>query len=145
MIWILFAGVLAAALILAERLIVAPEDQVSAEDLLALPNSRIRLVARVERYIIRFVDPPVRGATVEFFEGDKLLGSAVTDASGFASIEVDVGGPGRRRFRIVTRRAEQALVVDVLPPDAPILVLDIDHTITDIGTTRFAFTPNKNT
>lgn len=145
MLWLLGACLLAVALVLVERLLVSPEDQLSAEDLVALPGSRIRLIARVERYLIRFVDPPVRGATVEFFEGEKPLGTTVTDDRGFASIEVDAGPAGRRRFRVQTRRSEEALVVDVLPASAPILVLDIDHTITDISTFQFAFTTNRNT
>lgn len=145
MLWLLVACLLAVALVLVERLLVAPEDQISAEDLVALPGSRIRLVARVERYLIRFVDPPVKGATVEFFEGQKPLGSAVTDDQGFASIEVDAGPAGRRRFRVQTRRSEEAVIVDVLPADARLLVLDIDHTITDISTFQFAFTTNRNT
>lgn len=144
MLWLLGAGLLALALIFVERYFVAPEDQLTAEDLLALPGSRVRLVARVERYLIRFVDPSVRGATVDFFEGDTKIGAAVTDARGFASIEIDAGPVGRRRFVVRTNRAEEALVVDVLPADAPVLVLDIDHTIIDISTFRMAFTINRN-
>ncbi|HKS16769.1 MAG TPA: hypothetical protein VJU16_05615 [Planctomycetota bacterium] len=143
MLWILGAAALALALLLVERLLVAPEDQLTAEDVLALPHSKVRLTARLERYLIRFVDPPVRGETVEFFEGETRLGSAVTDARGFASIEIDAGPEGRRRLRVATRRADEALVVDVLPGDAPILILDLDHTLSDIGTTRFAFAANK--
>lgn len=143
MVWLLGALLLAVAVVLAERLVVAPEDLLTAEDVLALPGSRIRLRVRVERYLIRFVDPAVRGETVEFFEGDTKLGSAVTDAAGFASIEVDAGPEGRRRFQVRTRRAQETLVADVLPADAPILVLDIDHTITDVSTFRFAFTPDR--
>lgn len=145
MLWLLGAILLAAAVVLAERLVVAPEDLLTAEDLLARPDSRVRLVARLERYIIRFVDPPVRGETIEFFEGGNRLGEAVTDATGFASLEVDAGPVGRRRFRVVSRRAEEAAIVDVLPADAPVLVLDVDHTITDVSTFRFAFTSNENT
>ena len=144
MLWILGAIVLALGVALVERLVLAPEDQLTAEDLLALPGSRLRLKARLERYIIRFVDPPRRGEMIEFFEGANRLGSAVTDAQGFASIEIDAGPVGRRRFRVATRRAEEALVVDVLPPDVPVLVLDLDHTVADIGTMRFAFAPNQN-
>jgi hypothetical protein len=145
MLWLLAAAVLAAAIVLIERLFVAPEDQISADDLLALPGSRIRLVARVERYLIRFVDPPVRGERVEFLEGDRLVGEAVTDALGFASIEIDAGPVGRRRFTVRTRRAAEVLMVDVLPADAPVLVLDIDHTITTVSTFRMAFTTNRKT
>lgn len=144
MVWLLGAVALVLAVVLAERLLVAPEDQLTAEDLLARPGSRIRLVARLERYVIRFVDPPVRGATLEFFDGHAKLGSAVTDARGFASIEVDAGPAGRRRFRVVSRRAEEALVVGVFASDTPVLVLDLDHTLSDIGTTRFAFALNRN-
>jgi len=145
MLWLLGAGLLALALVLVERYFIAPEDQLTAEDLLALPGSRVRLVARVERYLIRFVDPSVRGATVEFFEGDARVGAAVTDKRGFASIEIDAGPVGRRRFVVRTSRAEEALFVDVLPADAPVLVLDIDHTITDVSTFRMAFTANRDT
>ena len=145
MFWFLGALVLVAALILVERLFITPEDQLTAEDLLALPGSRIRLVARLERFIIRYVDPPVRGATVEFFEGETRLGSAVTDPRGFATFEADAGPIGRRRFRVKTPRTEEALVVDVLPADASVLVVDLDHTLADISTLRFAFTANRNT
>lgn len=143
MAWFVAAGILAIAVILAERLLVAPEDQLTAEDVLALPQSRLRLVARVERYILRFVDPPLRGVPVHFFEGEKRLGDALTDERGFASIEIDAGPPGRRRFRVVSPRSEEALVVDVRPADAPVLVLDLDHTVADVGTFRFAFAANR--
>lgn len=145
MLWFLGALVLVAAIVLVERLLISPEDQVTAEDVLALPGGRLRLVGRVERYIIRYVDPPVRGATVEFFDGESRLGSAVTDPRGFAVLETDAGPIGRRRFRVKTPRAEEALVVDVLAADAPILAVDIDHTLADISTLRFAFTTNQNT
>ena len=143
MVWLLGAGVLALTLLLVERLLVSPEDQLTAEDLLALPQSKIKLTARLERYVMRFVDPPVRGETIEFFDGDARIGSAVTDARGFASIEVDAGPAGRRRFRVATRRTDEALVVHVLSPGAPVLVVDLDHTLVDIGTTRFAFAANR--
>jgi hypothetical protein len=145
MLWLLGALALAVAVVLAERLFVAPEDLLTAEDVLALPGERLRLRAQVERYLIRFVDPPVRGATVEFFEGEKKLGEAVTDENGRASIEIDGGPEGRRRFRVQTRRAQEVLIADALPADAPILVLDIDHTITDVSTFQFAFTTNRKT
>ena len=143
MVWLLGAVALAIVLVLAERLFVAPEDQLTAQDALALPHSRVRLVARLERYVLRFVDPPVRGATVEFFEGEARLGSAVTDAQGFASIEVDAGPAGRRRFRVVSRRSQEALVVDVLASDAPVLALDLDHTVADVSTWRFALATSR--
>ena len=145
MLWFLGALLLVALIVLVERLLISPEDQLSAEDLLALPGSRIRLVARVERYVIRYVDPAVRGATVEFFDGETRLGSSITDTRGFAVLETDSGPIGRRRFRVKTPRAEEALVVDVLPADAPILAVDIDHTLADISTLRFAFTTNHKT
>src|SRR5262245_32522732 len=143
MVWLLGAAVLALVILLAERFVISPEDQLAAEDLLALPGTRIRLVARLERYLIRFVDPPVRGEAIEFFDGDTRIGSAVTDARGFASIEAEAGPAGRRRFRVATRRTDEALVVRVLPPDAPVLIVDLDHTLVDIGTTRFAYAPNR--
>jgi hypothetical protein len=144
MVWILGAILLAASVVLVERLLVSPEDLVTAEDLLALPHGRVRLIARLERYIIRFFDPPLRGRKIEFFEGDRRLGEAVTDDRGFATLEVEVGAVGRRRFRVVSPRAEESAIVDVLPADAPVLVLDVDHTITEISTFRFAFTSNPN-
>jgi hypothetical protein len=145
MVWILGALALALVLLLAERLVISPEDQLTTEDALALPHGRVRLVGRLERYVIRFIDPPVRGATLEFFEGEKRLGSATTDDRGVASIEIDAGPPGERRFRVLSSRSDEALVVRVLPADSPVLVLDLDHTIIDISTTRFAFTHNRRT
>src|SRR5262245_21755523 len=142
--WILGALALALLVMVVERLVVAPEDQLTAEDALALPHGRVRLVARLERYLLRFVDPALRGATVEFFEGEKRLGAATTDSEGFATLEIDAGPVGLRRFRVATPRADEALVVNVLAPETPVLVLDLDHTVADVSTMRFAFTPNRN-
>jgi hypothetical protein len=144
MIWVGVAAAAAGLLVLAERLWLAPEDQLTAEDACALPLGRVRLAALLERYLLRFVDPAVRGVRIDFLEEGKLLGSARTDARGSATIEVDAGPPGRRRFRVVSPRAEQALVVDVLPADAPILVLDLDHTVADVSPWRFAFADNRS-
>ena len=108
------------------------------------PPPRARPARRpLERYLLRFVDPPVRGARIEFREGETLLGFATTDPRGSASIEIDAGPPGIRRIRVVSPRSEQALVVDVLPADAPILVLDLDHTVADVSPVRFAFADNR--
>lgn len=144
MVWVLGAVVLALAVVLVERLLVAPEDQLTPEDLLALPDRKVRLTARLERYVLRFVDPPLRGAEIKFFDGDRSLGSAVTDGTGSASIDIESGPAGFRRLRVVSARAEEALVIRVLPADAPVLVVDLDHTIADVSPFRFAFLDNRH-
>jgi len=141
--WVLAAAAAAGLVVLAERLWLTPEDQLTAEDACALPGGRVRLTARLQRYLLRFVDPPVPDARIEFHDGETLLGSATTDARGFASIEIDAGAPGLRRFRIVSPRAKQDLMVAVLPADAPILVLDLDHTVADVSPVRFALAENR--
>ncbi|HEY3227057.1 MAG TPA: hypothetical protein VGK61_08705 [Planctomycetota bacterium] len=144
MVWLLGAVVLALVVVLAERLLVAPEDQLTPEDLLALPHHKVRLTARLERYVLRFVDPPLRGVEVRFLEGDRPLGSAITDAKGFASIEIDSGQAGLRRLRVASPRTEESLVLRVLPGDFPVLVVDLDHTIADVSPFRFAFLDNRS-
>jgi hypothetical protein len=144
MVWLLGAVALALVVVLAERIFVAPEDQLTPEDVLALPYRKIRLIARLERYVLRFVDPPLRGVEIEFFDGERPLGSAVTDAQGSAAIEIDSGPAGLRRLRVASSRAEEPLVVRVLPADAPVLVVDLDHTIADVSPFRFAFMDNRS-
>jgi len=143
MVWVLGAVVLALVVVFAERMFLAPEDQLTPEDLLALPHRKVRLTARLERYLLRFVDPPLRGVTLDFFDGEQKLGSAVTDSTGSASIEIDSGPVGVRRLRVVSPRADEALVIRVLPGDAPVLVVDLDHTIADVSPFRFAFLDNR--
>ncbi|MBI4564789.1 MAG: hypothetical protein HY716_08885 [Planctomycetes bacterium] len=144
MIWVFIAIVGAGLIIAVERLWLNPEVLLTAEDTLAAPGRPLRFVALLERDIFFFIDPPIRGATVEFFEEDRRLGSAVTGADGYAVLEAGgAGEPGERRIRAVHGGASALFLVRIVPKEAPILVCDLDHTVADISAIRYAITPNE--
>ncbi len=132
MTWIVLGSALALclALILAERLLLTPRAILTVEDVVTSPGRPVRLRAHVERDILPFWDPPVAGVDVLF----GTAGAAKTDASGNAELVLPAAdAPGRARHEVSIRGRLPAdpapLVVDILAPDAPVFVIDIDGTV----------------
>lgn len=113
---------------------------ITAWDVLAVPDEPTRLDVELERRLLPFLDPPIRGSEVEA-EG---VGRARTDAEGRASFELGRLAPGTYRFRVRPlderyRASAAEALVRVVPRETPILVTDIDHTIADVSSVGFVF------
>jgi hypothetical protein len=125
------------------------DAHLSGYDVLALPGEAAVLRAKAEkRSRVRF-RPDIKGETLEFHAGGKLLGSATTDGDGVAALPHRFAKPGRY---IVTVRfgakskyaAEDALLVAVCDAKTRLIVCDIDHTIADVSAAKFIFKKNEN-
>jgi hypothetical protein len=116
---------------------------ITPRDLLAPAGEPALLEVEVERRLGPFLDPPLEGLRIEVEGG----GSARSDPSGEAAIPLGELGVGTHRVivRATPKRGqpvEAEALVRVIPPEAPIFITDIDHTIADVSPTGFIFKPN---
>ncbi|MFH1730278.1 MAG: hypothetical protein ABIF82_01335 [Planctomycetota bacterium] len=123
---------------------------VQGYDVLALPGEEVALRAKAERGNRLALRPDIEGATLEFYGGGKLLGSAKTDDDGIAAITRKYEKPWRHFVTVKFgakskyRANEAALLVDVCDAKTRFIVCDIDHTIADVSATKFVFKKNEN-
>ncbi len=111
------------------------------QDVLATPGQTVSLAARLRSPKIAV---GIAGVTISFYEGGRLLGSAVTDGHGKAGIDYTASA-GQHVIAVVPTRlpahinkdyahadkARAALLVDAQPAEAKFAVIDIDHTLLD--------------
>lgn len=132
-------------LVVAERLLLSPRALVTPEDVITAPGLPISVRVLVERRILPFWDPPLRDAEV-VLEGETGRSSARTNARGVAEFGLPAAEAGRHRY--VARLAAPIegdpapLLVEVVPPDRPVLVADIDGTLANVHQVVHAFRDN---
>lgn len=109
-------------------------SQVTGFDTPAKPEESIVLRAKVKAPGV-FLLPNFPWRTVEFYEGERLLGTAVTDLDGMASLPCSFSEEGFHRVTVGfagdhERGVTKAFLwVLVARQDQPFLVVDIDNTI----------------
>jgi hypothetical protein len=139
MTFLVFGAVLAACalLVLVDRFVLSPSALVTPEDVVAPEGRPLTLQATVERDILPLWDPPLAGVDVTFRSEGRILGVARTDERGVARLTLPApAGPGR--MRVVADIAgplaapEAPFLVDTLPPDREVAVVDIDGTVADV-------------
>lgn len=111
-----------------------------AYDTLAYPGKRVDLAARLQ--LVKGFKP-VRGATVGFYRGRKLIGSAKTDKDGLAKIRWTPPAAGNYKLtakiiKVPDDDFDDALLVRPAPllvaardKKHPLVVIDLDHTVVD--------------
>ncbi|MBI2933064.1 MAG: hypothetical protein HYY16_15580 [Planctomycetes bacterium] len=139
-------------LLLADRLVLTPRARLTVDDVVTKAGQPIRLRALVERDILPFLDPPLPAKEVVFHlvesSGRRAVGSARTNANGIAEIaRPPAESHGRSRYVATLQdslKADDAeLIVDVLSPETPVLVIDIDRTIADASSIGQALRENR--
>lgn len=114
------------------------------DDMLAYPGQTVELVTRVQSP--RSFEG-VGGVTIDYYQGETRIGSAMTMPDGFARIRWQAPAEGTylisaRPTNLLKavdsgyRQAPQAacwMVVSVRPRDAAFIVVDLDHTVVDDG------------
>ncbi|MFW5798120.1 MAG: hypothetical protein ACOCXX_00550 [Planctomycetota bacterium] len=114
-------------------------------DTLAYPDKEVDLVARL-RLLEGLIDIP--GVTLGFYLDDKLLGKAVTDDDGRAtvswrpprqgdySLRVKVLEKPRNQEKDFTALTPARLFVAARPKDTLLAIVDLDHTVVQSGFAR---------
>ena len=133
------------------RAVLAAEKQafISGYDELALPGGPVTLRAKLERRSRLLIRPDVRGETLRFFLGERLIGKGVTSNDGIASVQFTPPGNGYHRITVKLAQGSKykaddfTLLAAVLPADTKFIVTDIDHTIADISSVQFVLRDNK--
>ena len=120
-----------------------------AYDTLAYPGKRVDLAARLQ--LVKGFKP-VRGATVGFYRGRKLIGSAKTDKEGLAKIRWTPPAAGNYKLtakiiKVPDDDYDDALLVRPAPllvaardRKHPLVVIDLDHTVVDSSFIRVLLT-----
>lgn len=109
-------------------------------DVPALPGGAVRLRAKLELDGPGLWNPDIHGRAIRFTAGGEAVGTAETGGDGIAAIDWKAPAtPGihpirlaladPRGVKIVTARP--GILLQVLPPDARIIVCDIDGTISE--------------
>lgn len=108
---------------------------ITPRDVLVPAIERFTVEVEVERRIAPFLDPAVKGVEVDV-EG---IGRGVTGPDGVARIPADALRVGTRTpiARVGTESAP--FLVRAIPKDAPVFIVDIDHTIADVSSAGFVF------
>lgn len=113
-------------------------------DAMVYPGEKARLTATViwtKDFDLNYV----KGATIEFSQDKTVIGQAVTDSKGNASLEWTSEKAGLYRFTAKITKVDEEeyksileleptpLVVSVQPKEKKFVVIDLDHTIVDDG------------
>jgi phosphatidate phosphatase APP1 len=122
-----------------------PRAVLQGYDLAALPGEKVVLRAKLEADAPLLLRKDLEGRLVYFTRGRRLLGRAVTDNQGWADAEYAVPKDARGNLRVTCRLDENdeyladpcVILVAVREKDAPILVVDVDHTIADVSAIGF--------
>jgi hypothetical protein len=109
-------------------------------DLLVPAGEAATLEVEAERRWATFIDPPRADLELEL-EG---VGRARTNAQGIASFPLGVLPPGTHRFKVLHGRKAPEALVRVIEPRAPVLIVDIDHTIADVSPQGFILKKVQN-
>ncbi len=119
-----------------------PAVKITPFDDIATPGETVRVRAKLERDGPGFINPDVADAevTFRFLDGWADTSSAGSDGEGIARVEVAapaqageyrfLANPSDRRRFVVARDRLVAGALFVVPADAPIIVCDIDNTVT---------------
>jgi histidinol phosphatase-like enzyme len=109
-------------------------------DLLLPAGEPVTLEVEVEHRWATFIDPPMADVEVEIIG----VGRARSGTNGIASFPLGVLPEGLHRHVVWVGRRMLEVLVRIVPKDAPILVVDIDHTIADVSPQGFIFRRVKN-
>ncbi len=116
------------------------------DDILTMQKA-VTLIAKLEKNKLIPYRPDVSNAKVSFYDGDVFLGAAKTNIQGKARLEIYNPGPGTHNFlaKFKGSRKLKASVADititVASANTPILISDIDHTISDASSTDVVLKP----
>jgi hypothetical protein len=109
-------------------------------DLLVPEGEAATLDVEAERRWLTFVDPPRADVEIEI-DG---VGKAKTGPDGIASFALGVLPVGLHRFRVKMKRKPPEALIQVVPRETPIIVVDIDKTIADVTPQGFIFRKVQN-
>lgn len=109
-------------------------------DLLLPAGSSVQLEVEAERRWALFVDPAVPDVEIEV-EG---VGRARTGPTGIASFSLGVLSPGAHRYVIRSAGRPVEALVQVVEPQTPLMIVDIDQTIADVTPQGFIFRKVQN-
>ena len=112
-----------------------PKTLITPRDLLVPALEPFTVEVEVERRIAPFWDPPAAGIQVEV-EG---VGRGSTGADGVARIPADALRAGTRTPIARAGAVSAPFLVRAVPTDAPLFVVDLDHTIADVSPAGFIF------
>lgn len=128
----------------------APGTILQGQDVLAVPEAEVSLVARIDRTGLDGVRYPVSDKTIHYSLEGKRLGEARTSQSGAAVLRYRVGGPGDYPIRLSLSRRERAgrgtseILLRVAKAETELMVVDIEKTLHALSALRFPFTPNQD-
>lgn len=116
-------------------------------DLITYPRAEVTLEVKVERARLFPTRLDLKGQRIEFYRGETLIGAAISGRDGLAKIKVSFETVGTKVIKaVLSSGLYKANITDnrvlVIKRDSPLLVTDIDHTISDISARDFLITPD---
>jgi len=121
----------------------------SGYDDIVSTDGKVTLVVKLEEDKLIPYRPDVSNAKVSFFAGNKILGEARTNHQGKAYLRVKNPGLGTHIFmahfggRYGLADSTANMTITVAKENTPILISDIDHTISDASATEVVILPYR--
>ena len=122
----------------------------SGYDDLVTPKHHIKLQVKLEKKSLIPYRSDLPGETIHFYLNDMLLGSDVTDDEGIAYLSYQALPVGAYKFRAKIDKKSRyktpaaELYHLVLDENQPIVISDIDHTLSDASAIRVATRSNRS-
>ena len=110
------------------------DTMVTGHDAIVKTGNTVTLLVKVERKIISYLAPDVKGISITFCLANDAIGTAVTNHDGIAQIQYLSEKPGIYSidYRLLSSKAKiRQGKLFVISGDRPALVTDIDGTISD--------------
>jgi hypothetical protein len=125
------------------------KTRISGYDNILTSDKEITLLAKLESVLVFPFRPDIEDAKINFFKGEKLLGSAITNNKGDAVLKISNPGNGTFFYKTTYagsskyRKSQGEITITVADPSTPILISDIDHTISDASSVNVLLKHNS--
>ena len=119
-----------------------------AYDSITVPGEKVILTAKLEKKVL-FFRPDLKGERLVFHIDNKKVGECITNEEGYAFVPYTINRPGEFELDVQLSTASRYVThkrsakIYCCNKKKPAIIVDIDHTVADVGWLGAMIRPNK--